>query len=193
MNLLTNEILDQTKLFWSIKTHAIYHNAISLVISQKVSFKVGRSIRTKLFSLIGLSEFTKDNIKQLTESEMLNVGLDKNKIILINAITKLNDSDNLIFINEISKLKGIGIWTIKALKILNLDDSDIFLAEDLWIRKRLSELMNHKTTLTIQECNNLSNTIKINKTHISKFLWRIKPEGIIALKNKQILNINHFL
>lgn len=194
MELLTNEILEQTKQFWKINEHTIFHNTISLVISQKVSFNIGRNIRIKLFELIGSSEFTKDNISQLSDCEMQNIGLDKNKIILVKLIIRINKKNNLEFLNELLNLKGIGKWTIKALQILNLNDSNIFLSEDLWIRKRLSELIGIKSVLTIKDCDNLVNfDCKINKSNLTRFLWRIKPEGIIALKNKQLLCIDHFL
>lgn len=194
MNLITNELLEQTKQFWKINKHTIFHNAISLVISQQVSFKVGRSVRTKLFMLINSSEITHENMSQLNNNDLEKIGLNQNKVNLIRFILNIKFVNDLDFVNELAKLKGIGVWTIKALQILNLENLNVFLSEDLWIRKRLSELANAKQILTIKECNNFINIYcMINKSNFSNFLWRVRPEGIVALKNNQTLTRDHFL
>jgi 3-methyladenine DNA glycosylase/8-oxoguanine DNA glycosylase len=72
-------------------------------------------------------------------------------------------------------------------------DKDIFLAEDYWIRKRLSEIVNSAKILSIKECNTLSNQWAGYRTDVSKFLWRIRPEGCIALRNNIDLCREHFL
>lgn len=194
MVLITNELLEHTKLYWQIKEHTIFHNAISLVISQQVSFKVGRNTRTKLFALIGSSDITQEKMLQLNNTDLEQIGLSKNKFNLIKSIINIHFSNDLEFINKLSQLNGIGIWTVKALQILNFNEPNVFLCEDLWIRKRLSELLGVSKILTIRECDIfVKMNCTINKSHLSRFLWRIKPEGIIALKNKQVLTHDHFL
>jgi 3-methyladenine DNA glycosylase/8-oxoguanine DNA glycosylase len=195
MNLITHDIIEKTKIFWQIKQYSIYHNTISLIISQKVSFQIGRKIRQKLFDLVKENEFTKENIGVLTNTQLVDIGLCMPKINTIHEISKYTKViiDNDKYLDNIFKIKGIGIWTIKCLKILNLESSNIFLSEDLWIRKRVSELTKSKITLTQKQCDNVIFDLQINKSILTKFLWRITPNGIIALQNNIELTKDHFL
>jgi 3-methyladenine DNA glycosylase/8-oxoguanine DNA glycosylase len=193
LDLITLDIIEKTKTFWQTKQYSIYHNTISLIISQKIAFQIGRKIRQNLFDLIKENEFTKENIKVLTDLQLVNIGLCLPKINTIREISKCITIDHNKYINDISKIKGIGNWTIKCLKILNLNLSNIFLSEDLWIRKRVSELIKVNMILTQKQCDNVVLNSQINKSILTKFLWRITPHGIIALQNNIELKRDHFL
>lgn len=67
-------------------------------------------------------------------------------------------------------------------------DDDIFLSEDLWIRKRLSELVQSEHTLTPRECNEV---VKhwCNLSNISRFLWRITEEGTRKFANNTLTDV----
>lgn len=194
LNLINKKLLKKTKSYYELKKYSIVHQAISLVISQKVSFQQGKNIRKKLFFLISPdSEFTKENMKNITDEDLENIGIDVLKIKTIRNILKLDDIDHNDFIEKIEDIKGIGPWTIKCLKIYFELDNDIFLSEDLWIRKRMTELTENDIVLTQKECEIESKIWRGYRTQISKFFWRIKPIGITALLNNEELNYDHFL
>lgn len=179
-----------------MKEYNIFHQTISLLLSQKISFYQSRKIRQSLFALIAPDiAYTKVNISKLTNKQLLNIGVSEQKYEIIQQIINiqcdlLNYSE---WIDQLKSIKGIGLWTIKCLKIIFNIDDNIFLSEDLWIRKRLSELIDSDKSLTIAESNKISQKFNNYKTLVSKLLWRIKPEGIIAIKNNQQLNGNHFI
>lgn len=194
LNLINKKLLKNTKPYYELKKYSIVHQAISLVISQKISFQQGKNIRKELFYLINPDlEFTKENIKNIKDENLENIGIDVLKIKTIRNILKLDDTDNNDFIEKIGNIKGIGPWTIKCLKIYFELDNDIFLSEDLWIRKRVTELTENDTVLTQKECENASKNWSGYRTQVSKFFWRIKPSGITALLNNDELNYDHFL
>lgn len=193
--MITSEILEYTEKYYKLKEYSFFHQTISLIISQKISFKKSRSIRSKIFEKIfPEKEFTIQNFKFIKE-DLKNFGLNETQIDTINNIIEIynKDLDVINWIHKIQKIKGIGIWTIKCLKIMFNIDNDIFLSEDFWIRSRLSELYNYNYVITIKESNDISIQWKGYRTNVSKFLWRIKPEGIEALKNKDLLIKEHFL
>jgi 3-methyladenine DNA glycosylase/8-oxoguanine DNA glycosylase len=193
--LITNDLLKSTEKYVKLKKYSMFHQTISLIISQKISFKKSRSIRSKIFEKIYPdNEFTIENIK-LIKGEIANFGIEKTQLDTINNILEIYkpDINDTKWIEDIKNIKGIGIWTIKCLKIMFDVDNDIFLSEDYWIRSRLSELYNVDYIFSIKECNEISKQWIGNRTIVSKFLWRIKPEGIIALKNKYTLTQEHFL
>ncbi len=73
-------------------------------------------------------------------------------------------------------------------------DKDLFLHEDLWIRKRFSELLCNETTLYARDCCKRT-LLEWNryKSQVSRFLWRIKPDVIITMKNwKGTFYIKHW-
>ncbi len=50
MNLINEQILTSTEQYWNIHRHKkIFHQTISLIISQKISFATGRQIRKQLY------------------------------------------------------------------------------------------------------------------------------------------------
>jgi 3-methyladenine DNA glycosylase/8-oxoguanine DNA glycosylase len=190
MNLLTDELLNKTKEYYKLKEYPIFHQVISLIISQKISFSQGRLIRKNIFNHINEEFFTKNNLEKINPDQFTKFGLDDAKIKIISNIINIEYKNNEDFITKISNIKGIGPWTIKSLKImfdLKFDPSENeFLFEDLWIRKRVSELLKIEKVITQSECKNISNCIK-NKRIKSIFFWRIKPEGIKKiLKNENL-------
>lgn len=135
MDLINIGILNETKNFYKLKHYGIFHQTISLIISQKISFSSSRKIRQKMFELIfPEKEFTVKNISNITKDTLISFGIDENKYETILNILKLDNSNENQWITKISKIKGIGSWTIKCLKIMFNIDNDLFLYEDLWIR-----------------------------------------------------------
>lgn len=194
MDKITEEILENTKSYYELKKYSIFHQAISLIISQKITFLLGKTIRKKMFdelSLIGENQFTKENILLFDDDKLKSFGLDILKIKTLKHVCDLDYVDDLDFINKIEKIKGIGVWTIKSLMIM-ADIGNEFLSEDLWIRKRVSELLESNKTITITECDKLVSNIK-NKRVLSRFFWRIKPEGIQKILHNKELDKNDFV
>lgn len=191
MELITDKILNNTKEFYKLKEYPIFHQAISLIISQKITFNKGREIRKKLFELTKESCFTKDNLGLLSYDQFKNIGLDDDKIKVIMNVIDIDCNDEEDFIVKISKTKGIGPWTIKSLKIM-FDLDDEFLFEDLWIRKRVSELFKKDNIMSQMECKNISDAIE-NKRIMSLFFWKIKPEGIKKILENEELKREDFV
>ena len=60
--MITSEILEYTKKYYELKEYSFFHQTISLIISQKISFKKSRAIRSKIFEKIfPEKEFTIQN------------------------------------------------------------------------------------------------------------------------------------
>ena len=183
-NIITPYVLQYTQEFWNLPSRGLYHELISAIISQKISFNQSRMIRSRLYNLINSDTFTFENIQMLSYELMLQSGLDINKINLIKSITENHD---------IMNTTGIGIWTINTIKIRCYPEyyPDILLVEDLWIRNHLERIFN--TKLTISSAKIYQNQWPGYSTYISKFLWRITKEGIQRLLNGQVLTKQDFI
>lgn len=200
MEYLTNDILTKTKQYWNIHQNKnIFHQSVSLITSQKISFAKSRQARQILYDLIKPEqEFTSKNLSKIDKSQWLKIGIAESQYASIQNLIKLdqNDYDNKEWIEQISKIKGIGPWTIKGLKIMFNIEPDLFLFEDYWIRSRMTELITIEkkpSCISSSNANILSSYWKGYRTHVSLFFWRIKPEGISALKNGITLTKTHFI
>ena len=191
--LISKQLLDNVDQYVKLKKYPIIHQAISLIISQKISFQQGRTIRRKLFEIVKNDCFTKENLSNIQDEEFAKLGIDSSKMLTIKNVLNTNFVDNSEFISKIGKIKGIGDWTTKCLQIMFEIDNDIFLFEDLWIRKRISELVEADRVLTAKECEKISIQWKGYRSQVSVLFWRIKPEGIKAIIAKENLIREHFL
>ena len=186
MNIIDN--IKKTESFWNLPKKTIFHIAINLVIYLKISFKQGRKIRQELYKKINSFDLSKELLCKLTNQDFARIGLEDNKISVINKIIDAED----LSINYLEQLKGIGPWTIKSLKIMN-GEKNLFLEEDYWIRKRLKELFNLDKVPTIKESKKIVEHINCDKSELTRFLWRIKPNGIVKVKNNEELVREDFL
>lgn len=175
--------------FYKLQKHSLYHDVISLVISQRIPFKRSKEIRQKLGKIC--FPFTAIEMQNIDFST---VGLtNKNIIECIKQITTLELQSNLN-INTIKDIKGIGKWTYKALQIMGYEKVNLFLKEDAWIRKRLTQIVYGQIkTISMKEAQQLVEQENCNLTQLSLFLWRIKDCGVVKIKNGEKLTRDNFL
>lgn len=193
MDNIINNYINKTDKYWLIPQKSLFHNTISLLTSQKIKFSESRNIRKNLYKLNQYNdEFSINIFKNLTNDDFLNCGLSSNIIEVIKKVIDL-ELNNILTIETLQNIKGIGIWTIKSLKIMNNLDDNVILYEDYWIRQRLSELVKSNKILTQSECKKLFTGSSTNLSEISKFLWRITKNGTHKIINNLELSKNDFL
>ena len=176
MEEVINKYIDSTIEYWNLPQKTLFHNTISLLTAQKIKFSESRNIRKKLYELNqNKDEYSLNVFKDLSKQDFFNCGLSSNIIDVIYQVIELEKS-NILTIDNLQNIKGIGNWTIKGLQIMNNLNDNVFLYEDYWIRQRLSELVKSIKILTQSECKNLYKNNN-NLTNISKFLWRINKKG----------------
>ena len=187
MDKITTELLIETREFWDLPPKTLYHELISIIISQRIRFTHSRSIRKKLYQLIESYEITYPLLQNLSDGKLLEIGLTADKIEIIRHIPED------ITIENLANYAGIGEWTINALK-LKIDPylySDVFLYEDLWIRKHIAGLMYMNQTPSTARSKKIE--IPNNRSHISRFLWRLKHEADHKILNNHKLTKEDFI
>ena len=186
--------LDKTRTYWTQPVRNFIHNLVSIIISQKIPFRQSRLIRQQMYQKYQTNLFTYDLLIKITAHEWQELGLGQAKIATINQVLKLGQCPN---VNDLKKIKGIGSWTIKSLKIMsNLlePNEDFFLEEDYWVRKILSKILDRKKVMTQREAKKyVDANWKDSKVELTKFLWRLKPEGAEILNKKGALSNINFL
>lgn len=177
MEFITEDVLQTTEEYWNLPSKSIYHECISLIISQRIAFKDSRRIRKSLYEKIGDSEFTYHNLRSFSETELYNLGVT---VSVQNVIFSI--PEDITDFDDLKEIRGIGDWTVNALKI-KCTDEDIFLSEDLWIRKHIRLLLDLESTPTIAMVKRyISEHVPYNRSILTKFLWRLKHVSIKKLK-----------
>lgn len=188
--MISIQLLQVTQDFWDIEFRGAYHEIVSLVISQRITFKRSRKIRSNLYSKIGSNVMTYDQISNLTDDDLEDTGLDNKKIAIIRSISKDVTKE------QFENIAGIGDWTIKSFLIQTEPNEyhDILLVEDLWIRSHLATLFDLNPKMTTKQAELLFQNEWVGyKTAVTKFLWRLSKCGALRLKNGCTLDRGDFI
>lgn len=177
----TDQLLFNTKQFWDITPKTNYHELVSIIISQQISFKNSRKIRSNIFTMYKTDILVPEMFHN-PDNMILLSGLPLNKLEIIRRIPY---DINLTTIDDLKKIKGIGIWTIKAflLKCFSSEFNNIILCEDKWIQKNIGIIFGIDKTqrnvnIIVEQYN--------NKSDICKFLWRLNENGAKKLNNHDL-------
>ena len=127
-----------SKLDWNSRHSDDYALSISnLIIEQQISFKAAITIKKRFHSLVKNLDY--NQILNLKDYEIQKIGLSFRKVeyikntykFFLNNLIKFEDLSNEEVINELTKIKGIGKWTVQMFLIFNFFRQDIFSKKDL--------------------------------------------------------------
>jgi DNA-3-methyladenine glycosylase II len=113
---------------------------VNQIIGQMLSAKVASKISERLILLCG-GKITPQSILALDDEAMRKTGMSLSKANYIKTLSKsfldkeicfeaINTLDDKEVIKELTKIKGIGVWTVKMYLIFVLDRKDVLPYED---------------------------------------------------------------
>lgn len=131
----------------------LYAALVNSIIGQQISTKAQQTVWKRLTQLVG--EVTADNILAHTDEEIQSIGISFRKVsyikeasmkisrgeIDLNALKTLANDDVR---KELSRLKGVGVWTAEMLMIFSMGRPDILSWDDLAIHRGLRMLYHHR-------------------------------------------------
>ena len=108
-----------------------------LIIEQQVSFKAAITIKNRFINKV--RDLTNDEIIQLNDKELQSVGISFRKAAYIKNVFKYFKENSYDFlsasnqevIDELTKIKGIGVWSSEMFLMFVLMRIDIFSKGDL--------------------------------------------------------------
>lgn len=121
------------------------------IISQQISGSAARSIRKRLEGAIAPARITPDRLAAMSIPQLRAVGLSPQKASYLHDLSakvaskevrldrtrRMADDD---VIAELTKVKGIGVWTAQMFLMFSLGRIDVFPHDDLGIRSALRNL-----------------------------------------------------
>jgi DNA-3-methyladenine glycosylase II len=181
-----------SKLDWSNRFSNDYALSISnLIIEQQISFKAAITIKKRFQHLVKNLDY--NQILNLENDKIQKIGLSFRKVeyikntyefFLKNSI-KFDDLSNEEVIHELTKIKGIGEWTVQMFLIFNFFRQDIFSKKDLALLNSIKKNYFIKD-LTSKKLDNLIKKWKPFNSIASLLLWESVERGIFFKKKLKI-------
>lgn len=122
---------------------------IGNIIGQKIRFIKARVLRGKLYTLLGTDNFTVNDFKNITQKNLLDLGVDDWQVEIIFRVFDFICQNNIEYedIDRIIEVKGIGEWTLKNTKLMySLQTQsgekveNLLLTKDLIIKRGIKDL-----------------------------------------------------
>ncbi|MDB5177641.1 MAG: DNA-3-methyladenine glycosylase [Candidatus Saccharibacteria bacterium] len=128
-----------------------YHELVDSIISQQLSVKAARTIEGRFKDLFGGEFPSPEQILQKDVEELRAVGLSRPKARYIQDLAMkiidgevqfdtLDQLSNQEIIDELTKVKGIGIWTVHMFLMFCMGRLDVLPIGDLGIRNGIMKL-----------------------------------------------------
>ncbi len=139
------------------------------IIGQQISVSAAKAIWHKAYPIVRKKNINVDAIKNIGLSKMKQEYiLSINKYFLKKNISKsyLQNCDITKLENIFLPIKGVGPWTLNIIRIFYIKDSDVWLPEDLGIRKSFNRFFTDFDMIEV------SNLYKPYRSYLCLYLWR---------------------
>ncbi len=121
------------------------------IISQQISGSAAESIYRRFLLLFDPQDLSPDRLASLSPEQLRSAGLSSQKasylLDLARRVTagqlsldKLGRASDHQIVEELTQVKGIGVWTAQMFLIFSLGRLDVFPADDLGVRVALRKL-----------------------------------------------------
>ncbi|MGE5298484.1 MAG: DNA-3-methyladenine glycosylase family protein [Acidobacteriota bacterium] len=145
------ELIDRHDIPSFTKHDDYYQELVESIIGQQLSVKAARTIRSRFVELFGDKFPTPEEILAHDIEELRSVGLSRPKASYIQDLAlkviegeiKFDELDSLSneeIISELTRVKGIGVWTVHMFLIFCMGRLDILPTGDLGIRNGIVQL-----------------------------------------------------
>jgi DNA-3-methyladenine glycosylase II len=166
----------------SKKKPSHYHSLVRTIINQQLSVKAASTILGRLLLKQGGNAFSAKKLQTLSDDQIRECGLSKNKTRYIRAITqavndkKLNfrkfvNQDDETVTTSLVAYPGIGQWSAEMFLIFSLDRLDVLPLGDLIIRKSMQRHYQLDENCDYDEYRNIARAWQPYRTIASRYLW----------------------
>jgi DNA-3-methyladenine glycosylase II len=166
---------------------SVYTDLIGSIISQQISVRAAATIQARFLGLFGQGYPEAEQVLVLSEAQLREVGLSRQKAAYIRHIAEFFQRENLILydwsghtdediIRQLTQIKGVGRWTVEMILMFTLNRPDVFPIDDLGIRNamiRLYELPESGKALR-ERLLQIAEPWRPWRTHACRYLWQWK-------------------
>ncbi|MBW4601805.1 MAG: DNA-3-methyladenine glycosylase [Calothrix sp. FI2-JRJ7] len=153
---------------------------IRIILGQQVSVASANAIFKKLELLV--NPLTPENFVTFNDSQLQSAGLSRQKIVYTRALAaalankqldldKLELGDEATLRAELTKIKGIGNWTVDIYLMMSLQRPDAFPASDLGVILAYQKLKDLSTRPTPQQLEVIAEKWRPWRAIATRILW----------------------
>ena len=148
-----------------------------LIIEQQVSFKAAITIKNRFIEKV--ENLTNDEIIQLNDKELQSIGISFRKVAYVKNVFKYFKENSYDFLNasnqevidELTKIKGIGLWSSEMFLMFVLMRINIFSKGDLALMNSIK--INYKIDIKDDnKLNSITESWSPYKSVASLLLWK---------------------
>jgi DNA-3-methyladenine glycosylase II len=161
----------------------IFCGLVEAIVSQQLSTRAAATIYGRLRALLPNGGTpTPEALMPLTDEALRGVGLSRQKLGYMRDLSRkmldgsintagLRDMSDEEIVAELTKIKGIGRWTVEMLLIFRLTRPDVFPAGDLGIVKAVQKAYNLRKTPDVKRLHAIAERWRPYRSVASWYLW----------------------
>jgi DNA-3-methyladenine glycosylase II len=153
------------------------------ILWQQISGAAANAIYARLLEALAPGRLTAENLSCLSAEQLRAAGVSPQKTVylldLAGKITlkqvrlhRWNGVADEVIIQELTRIKGIGVWTAQMFLIFSLGRLDVFPHEDLGIRQALRQVYGLETLPDKATCHKIAEPWRPFATIGSWYCWR---------------------
>jgi DNA-3-methyladenine glycosylase II len=160
----------------------LFKDLVSSIIGQQLSAKAAYTILRRVLCLMN-NDLTVGNILELPDESLRKAGVSKNKVMYINNLAKAIDNKSIILetleyltnddiIKQLTKIKGIGVWTAEMFLLFSLARNDVFSLGDKGLNTSINKLYSENNALHKNEIIEITQKWIPYRSYASLYLWK---------------------
>ena len=160
----------------------IFCGLVEAIVSQQLSTRAAATIYRRLREALPDGRPTAEALARVSDEALRGVGLSRQKLgymrdlsgkmldgsINVAGLRRMSDAE---IIAELTKIKGIGRWTVEMLLIFRLTRPDVFPAGDLGIVKAVQRAYNFRKTPDVKRLHAIAERWRPYRSVASWYLW----------------------
>lgn len=153
------------------------------VVSQQLSVKAADTIFGRVKALTNDSELTAETVLRMDSQKMRDAGLSWSKISYVKNLAEYTLVSDKVFeqftamseeeiIAELTKVKGIGRWTVEMFLTFTMGKEDVFSLGDLGIKNAIKKLYGFSEDPSKEEMLAIAEKWRPYRSIASRYLWK---------------------
>jgi DNA-3-methyladenine glycosylase II len=172
-----------------VKRDQVYLRLCESIVSQQLSVKAADTIYGRFLALFGDTPPTPQQILDTSIEDMRAAGLSRPKASYLHNVArfeleegmdplKLGKMSNEEAIAYLTRIKGVGQWTVEMLLMFVLAREDVFAVDDIGLQNAMVKLydLNRKHKRFKKQILKISEEWSPYRTYASIYLWRYKDK-----------------
>ena len=182
------QLIDEQPAFVLAKRSKVYLRLCSSILSQQLSTTVAKVLYNRFLDLYDGKEPTAKEILATPPEVFRNIGFSNAKASYVHNVCRffienkitdaaLSKMSNEEIIDLLTRIKGVGKWTVEMILMFTLGREDVFAFDDLGLKQSVVKLYNIKETdkkLLLKKMELISQKWSPYRTYACRYLWNWK-------------------